>query len=111
VPPGLARESLPLKTGDPIIAANVEGAEANLLLRLPEQGYPFAELGLRDVLLDPDTDRGDYTLPVTPGPRASFGGFTTEGELAFDASMSACSPASSAASSTTGARSTIFARR
>jgi translocation and assembly module TamA len=85
VPPDLAREALPLKTGDPIVAANIEGAEANVLLRLPEQGYPFAELGMRDVLLDPETDIGDYTLPVTPGVRASFGGFTTEGDLAFDA--------------------------
>jgi translocation and assembly module TamA len=85
VPPGIAREALPLKIGDPIVAANVEGAEANVLLRLPEQGYPFAEVGLRDVLLDPETDTGDYTLPVTPGPRARFGGYTTEGDLAFDA--------------------------
>ena len=85
VPAGLAREALPLKTGDPIVAANVEGAEANILLRLPEQGYPFAAIGTRDVLLDPETDRGDYTLPVTPGPRALFGGYTTEGDLAFNA--------------------------
>ena len=85
VPPGLAREALRLKTGDPIVAANVEGAEANVLLRLPEQGYPFAELGMRDVLLDPATDTGDYTLPVKTGPRARFGGYTTEGDLAFDA--------------------------
>jgi translocation and assembly module TamA len=85
VPAGLAREALPLKTGDPIVAASVEGAEASILLRLPEQGYPFAEIGTRDVLLDPENDRGDYTLPVTPGPRASFGGYTTEGDLAFDA--------------------------
>jgi translocation and assembly module TamA len=84
-PPGLAREALALKPGDPIVAATVEGAEANVLLRLPEQGYPFAEIGMRDVLLDPETDRGDYTLPVTPGPRALFGGYTTEGDLAFDA--------------------------
>ena len=28
---------------------------------------------------------GDYTLPLDPGPRARFGGFTTEGDLAFDA--------------------------
>jgi translocation and assembly module TamA len=85
VPPGLAREALPLKTGDPIVAATVEGAEANVLLRLPEQGYPFADVGLRDVLLDPETDLGGYTLPVTPGIRARFGGYRTEGNLAFDA--------------------------
>ncbi len=85
VPAGLAQEALKLKTGDPIVAAQIEGAEANILLRLPEQGYPFAEIGTRDVLLDPDTDIGDYTLPVTPGPRALFAGYTTEGDLAFSA--------------------------
>ena len=85
VPPDIAREALKLKTGDPIVAADIEGAEANILLRLPEQGYPFAEIGTRDVLLDPETDLGDYTLPVTPGPRSSFGGYTTEGDLAFNA--------------------------
>ena len=85
VPPDLAREALPLKTDDPIVAINVEAAEANVRLRLPQQGYPFAEVGLRDILLDPATRRGDYTLPVEAGPRSRFAGFTTEGDLAFDA--------------------------
>lgn len=85
VPPGLPRSELPLESGEPIVAATVEGAEANLLLRLPEQGYPFTEIGPRDVLLDPATGLGDYTLPVDPGPRARFGGYRTEGDLAFDA--------------------------
>ena len=84
-PAGLVREALPLKTGEPIVALNVEGAEANVRLRLPQQGYPFAEVGLRDILLDPETRVGDYTLPVNAGPRSRFGGFTTEGDLAFDA--------------------------
>ncbi|QAY77059.1 BamA/TamA family outer membrane protein [Sphingosinicella sp. BN140058] len=84
-PPGLAREALPLKSGAPIVAIDVEAAEANVRLRLPQQGYPFPEIGLRDILLDPDTRLGDYTLPVQPGPRSSFAGFTTEGDLAFDA--------------------------
>jgi translocation and assembly module TamA len=84
VPPGLAREALELETGKPIIAEQVEAAEANVMLRLPQQGYPFPEIGLRDIELDPATQLGIYTLPVVPGPRASFGGFTTEGDLAFD---------------------------
>jgi translocation and assembly module TamA len=84
-PSDLAREALPLKPEDPIVAANVEAAEANVRLRLPQQGYPFAEVGLRDILLDPATRHGDYTLPVNPGARSRFAGFTTEGDLAFDA--------------------------
>lgn len=84
-PPGLAREALELNSGDPIVAAAVEAAEANVLLRLPQQGYPFVTLGPRDVLLDPATQTGDYTLPVTPGPRSRFGTVTTTGKLAFDA--------------------------
>jgi translocation and assembly module TamA len=85
VPPGIAREALKLKSGDPIIAADVEAAEANIRLRLPQQGYPFVDMGPRDVLLDPATQLGDYTLPVDAGARSSFGDFTTEGKLAFDA--------------------------
>ena len=84
-PPGMVRRFLPLETGHPLRAADVEAAEANVLLRLPQEGYPFPELGLRDIVLDPDTHIGDYTLPLNPGPRARFGGFTTEGDLAFDA--------------------------
>ena len=85
VPTGIAREALKLKSGDPIVAADVEAAEANVRLRLPQQGYPFADIGQRDVLLDPDTHLGDYTLPLDPGPRSTFAGFTTDGKLAFDA--------------------------
>jgi translocation and assembly module TamA len=84
-PLNLARDSLPLKTEDPIVAINVEAAEANVRLKLPQQGYPFAEVGLRDILLDPETRHGDYTLPVEPGNRSRFAGFTTEGDLAFGA--------------------------
>jgi translocation and assembly module TamA len=85
VPPGLAREALPLQSGQPIVAPLVAAAEGAVILRLPEQGYPFATIGQRDILLDPETQLGDYTLPVDPGPRARFGGFVTEGDLAFDA--------------------------
>jgi len=94
----LAREALPLTAGAPIIAADVEAAEANVLLRLPQQGYPFTQLGtdpsedgagranVRDILLDPDTHLGDYSLFVASGPRARFRSIRTEGQkLAFGA--------------------------
>ena len=79
VPPSLVRDSLPLKTGDYIVAADVESAEANVGVKLPENGYPFAKVGERDILLDPATTTGDYTLPVDVGPRGSFRGITTSG--------------------------------
>src|SRR3546814_15695176 len=60
-------------------------AEANISLILPQQGYPFVELGDRDIALDPATMTGDYTLPVEPVPRGSFGDIVTEGDLAFGA--------------------------
>lgn len=80
VPPGLVRDSLPLQTGDYIVAATVESAEANVGVKLPENGYPFAKVGQRDILLDPQTVTGDYTLPVEVGPRASFRRIVTSGE-------------------------------
>lgn len=84
VPPDLVRRELPLRVGDPIEAARVQGAEANVSLKLPQQGYPFVKVGDRDVLLDEATHKGDYTLPVDTGPRSSFGALRTEGDPVFD---------------------------
>ena len=77
------RVQLPLKTGDPIEAARVQGAEANVSLILPQRGYPFVKLGERDILLDDQTHLGDYTLPVDTGPRSSFGVLRTAGDPVF----------------------------
>ena len=82
-PPDLVRRELPLKTGDPIEAARVQGAEANVALKLPQQGYPFVKVGERDILLDERDYTGDYTLPVDTGPRSSFGVLRTEGDPVF----------------------------
>lgn len=79
-PPNLVPDNLPLKAGDPVDATLIKSAEANVSLILPQQGYPFAELGLRDVLIDPQARTGDYTLPVTTGPRARFGAIRSEGQ-------------------------------
>lgn len=83
-PPDLITSNLPLKVGDPIEAERIQGAEANVSLKLPENGYPFAEVGQRDILLDETNFTGAYTLPVETGPRASFGGFRSEGDAVFD---------------------------
>ncbi len=85
VPPGLVDRELPLKVGDPIDAERIQAAEANVSLKLPQQGYPFVEVGDRDILLDDTTVTGAYTLPVNTGPRSSFGTYSTTGKLAFDA--------------------------
>jgi translocation and assembly module TamA len=73
------------KTGDPIVADTILAAEANISIKLPENGYPFAKVGQRDILLDGDTGLGDYTLPVDTGARSYFGTVKTEGMKAFDA--------------------------
>jgi translocation and assembly module TamA len=83
-PPGLARKALPLKPGDPIVAPKVTAAEADVSLRLPQQAYPFVKVGQREIALDPAQPTGDYTLPVAPGPKSSFGGFKVD-EPVFDA--------------------------
>ncbi|WBH18202.1 BamA/TamA family outer membrane protein [Sphingomonas radiodurans] len=83
-PPNLVREQLPLRTGDPIEAARIQGAEANVSLILPQRGYPFIKVGERDILLDDETVTGDYTLPVDTGPRSSFGALRTQGDAVFD---------------------------
>lgn len=85
VPPRLIDDNFPLKVGEPIVAERVQGAEAAIALKLPQEGYPFAKVEQRDILLDGATGEGAYTLPVEIGPRARFGGFETTGDLAFDA--------------------------
>ncbi|PKB13442.1 autotransporter secretion outer membrane protein TamA [Novosphingobium kunmingense] len=85
VPQDLIRDNLALTLGDPVIAADVLGAEAKVALALPENGYPFAEIGQRDVLLDQDSGAADYTLPVKTGPRGTFGPIVSDGHEAFGA--------------------------
>ncbi|WP_079729463.1 autotransporter assembly complex protein TamA [Novosphingobium mathurense] len=85
VPPNLIEDNVALKPGEPIVAERVQGSEAQIAVALPENGYPFAEVGERDILLDRQTGEGVYTLPVDIGPRGRFGGITTDGDQAFDA--------------------------
>ena len=76
-PTAIARKALPLRTGAPIRSLQVEGGEAQVALALPQQGYPFAKVGQRDILLDDASHTGDYALPLDSGPRSTFGGLQT----------------------------------
>lgn len=84
-PADLITRSFVPKSGDPIVADTILAAEANIAVVLPQNGYPFATVGQRDVLLDEETALGDYTLPVDPGARSVFGQIRSEGNEAFDA--------------------------
>ncbi len=80
----IAKNFVP-ETGDPIVADTILAAEANIAVKLPENGYPFAKVGQRDILLDGETGMGDYTLPVETGARSVFGQIRSEGTEAFSA--------------------------
>jgi translocation and assembly module TamA len=81
-PTGLATTALTsqIKVGDPIRSIAVEGGEAQISLQLPQQGFPFTKVGQRDILLDDQTHGGDYTLPLSAGPRSSFGRVRPDGK-------------------------------
>jgi translocation and assembly module TamA len=72
-----------VKVGDPIRSITIEGGEAQAALELPQQGYPFAKIGERDILLDGDLHTGDYSLPLEAGPKSTFGTIRTKGDNLF----------------------------
>ena len=85
LPADLITRNFVPKTGDAIVADTILAAEANISVVLPQNGYPFAKAGQRDILLDSDTGLGDYTLPVETGARSYFGAIKSEGNAAFGA--------------------------
>lgn len=80
--PDLA-EDFGLRVGDPIRAIAVEEAEGALLRRLNERGYPFAEIGARDVVLDQTEPTGTYLLTGHTGPAGIFGPIRMSGFQPF----------------------------
>lgn len=80
--PDLA-ENFGLKVGDPIRAIAVEEAEGALLRRLTERGYPFVEIGARDVVLDQTEPEGSYLLTGYLGPAGVFGPIRMSGFQPF----------------------------
>ncbi|MDE1917303.1 MAG: BamA/TamA family outer membrane protein [Sphingomonadales bacterium] len=80
VTPGdLIEKAFVPKSGEPIVADRILAAEANIGVALPQAAYPFVKVGQRDIELDAETRKGDYTLPVTPGPRSRYGDIIVKG--------------------------------
>lgn len=70
---------LGLTVGGAAAAQRVLDAEAELLELVESQGFPLAELGEREAIVDHDADAMDLTLTLRPGPRARFGEIRIEG--------------------------------
>jgi translocation and assembly module TamA len=62
-----------IKPGDPLYADRIIDREIELRVALGESGYPFAELGEPDLLIDHARREGDLTLPVAPRGKYAFG--------------------------------------
>jgi translocation and assembly module TamA len=77
-------EGFGLMPGMPIRLLEVEQAEAAYQLALANAGYPFAELGPRDIVIDSETATGTYLLTGIVGPAAVFGRIRLEGYQPFD---------------------------
>ncbi len=67
------RAAFEIRTGDYIQEDRIVAERIDLGVALGETGYPFAELGQPDLLIDHAADEGDLTLPVTPGGKYRFG--------------------------------------
>ncbi len=70
---GPLRSEFGIQTGDPLLSDKILDEQAELGTALGETGYPFAEIGEPDLLIDHQREEGDLTLPVMPGGKYRFG--------------------------------------
>lgn len=68
------REAFGIRPGDPLYADRIVAREATLRLALGENGFPFADVGDPELLIDHARDEGDLSLPVEPGGKFAFSG-------------------------------------
>jgi len=66
-----------IAAGDPVLADRIVTERAALGAALGENGYPFAELGEPELLIDHAREEGDLTLPVDPRGRYVYAGITS----------------------------------
>lgn len=81
LPDGLSFDELDLgiERGKPAVGQRIVAAQEPLRRHMTEQGYPFAAVADRDVVVRHGPQRVDVTYRVRPGPPARFGATTIEG--------------------------------
>ena len=78
-----AREAFAMKVGDPANSDRIVAGRLGVLTQLLETGFPFAETGEPDLLIDHDLRSGALTVPVTPGGQYRFGGIIANDDGLF----------------------------
>ncbi len=66
------RTAFGIRPGDPLYADRIVASEIDLRLALGENGFPFAEVGDPELLIDHAREEGDLTLPVAPNGQFVF---------------------------------------
>ena len=78
-----ARAAFGMQVGDPANSDSIVAGRLAVLTRLLETGFPFAETGEPDLLIDHEARSGALTVPLTPGGRYRFGGIIAKDEGLF----------------------------
>ncbi len=74
---GLLRAAFEIETGDLMSSDRIVEEKADLDLTLGENGYPFAEIGESELVIDHREESGDLKLPVDPKGKYQFAGVTS----------------------------------
>lgn len=78
-----ARAAFGMQVGDPANSDKIVAGRLAVLTRLLETGFPFAETGEPDLLIDHEARSGALTVPVTPGGQYRFGGIIANDDGLF----------------------------
>ncbi|WP_446654854.1 autotransporter assembly complex protein TamA [Blastomonas sp.] len=78
-----ARAAFGLQIGDPANSDRIVAGRLAVLTRLLETGFPFAQTGEPDLLIDHEARSGALTVPVTPGGQYRFGGVIADDDGLF----------------------------
>lgn len=82
--PDIELKSLRLAPGDPADAAQILGAEEDVLAQLRKRGHALAAVGKREAVVDHATQQLDVTYVFVPGPKVKMGPVAFGGSESID---------------------------